>query len=261
MGASVRKYRDEVYKLRSHPEAKPYYFGPDERDSFFRVYLSILPFLMLEYIVEARFDSPIAGIMFPTGFLLFWAFYYTYYRPGLLEAKLSTAADGALSDFPKIIFGTAIWFVKATVFGVIKFATDFFWEQTPRKATLKQVPPVRMAYTRAQRPQADRTAHEPLHEKTQTNFRPRPAATPPPLKKEQAPPPLPSELISALKVLGLADCRDWRIIHHRYRELAKKYHPDHNPSEITAAGKQFQVCDAAYRKLLQSKARYFPEAK
>ncbi len=250
MGASVRKYRDEVYRLRSHPESKPFYFGPDQRDSFFRVYLSVAPFLMLEYIIEARFDSPISGIMFPTGFLLFWAYYYTYYRPGLLEAKLSTAADGALTDFPKIILGTAIWFVKATVFGLVQFATDLFFEKAPKKAPMKQMPPVRLAYTQPHRPKAEK-AKEPL--------RPRPATTPPPLRKEKPLAPLPSDVLSALKVLGLADCRDWRIIHHRYRELAKKYHPDHNPSEITAAGRQFQICDAAYRKLLRSKARYFSE--
>jgi DnaJ-class molecular chaperone len=56
--------------------------------------------------------------------------------------------------------------------------------------------------------------------------------------------------------MGIPEARDWATIQKRYRELAKKYHPDLNP-ELTQAGNRFMLYDAAYRKLEAAKFRYF----
>jgi len=71
--------------------------------------------------------------------------------------------------------------------------------------------------------------------------------------------PLPKEIESALLTLGLKNCRDWSVIHKRYRELAKQVHPDLNP-ELTAAENRFIIYDNAYRKLVAVKRRYFKTA-
>jgi len=76
-----------------------------------------------------------------------------------------------------------------------------------------------------------------------------------PEKKEPA---LPPDIQSALKILGLQNCRDWAVIHKRYRELAKQVHPDLNP-ELTAAENKFILYDSAYRKLSAVKNLYFKE--
>lgn len=68
--------------------------------------------------------------------------------------------------------------------------------------------------------------------------------------------PVPQEIEAALLVLGLKDCREWNVIHKRYRELAKQVHPDLNP-DLTAAENRFILYDGAYRKLMAVKDRYF----
>lgn len=77
-------------------------------------------------------------------------------------------------------------------------------------------------------------------------------------KKPFSPEPilLPDDIQSALIVLGLKNCRNWGVIHRRYRELAKQVHPDLNP-ELTAAENRFILYDRAYRKLLAVKKIYF----
>lgn len=245
--SAVRKYRETAYRLRAHPYTMPPEYV-DQRDSFFRVYLSIVPFLCLEYLVEASFESVASGLLFPMGYLLFWAFYYTYYRPGYLENKLSDVGNGDLSEIPRLIFGVAIWFVKVTLVELLHLMASL----------LKSV-----FYTAPARPRAVYVKVEaghtppPFHaaaasHHTGSHHRPAP--------ERPTVPPLPAELTAALHTLGLADCRDWKVIHHRYRELAKKYHPDLN-HEITAAGRHFMQFDAAYRKLLAVKGRYFHESK
>jgi len=67
---------------------------------------------------------------------------------------------------------------------------------------------------------------------------------------------LPREIENALGLLGLKGCRDWKTIHKRYRELAKKFHPDLNP-DLTTAGNRFMIYDGAYRRLTQVKDKYF----
>ena len=60
--------------------------------------------------------------------------------------------------------------------------------------------------------------------------------------------------------MGIPHERDWGLIQKRYRDLAKKYHPDLNP-ELTQAGNRFILVDAAYRKLETSKYRFFNSKK
>ncbi|MFM8270090.1 MAG: J domain-containing protein, partial [Pseudomonadota bacterium] len=67
---------------------------------------------------------------------------------------------------------------------------------------------------------------------------------------------LPKEIENALSLLGLKGCRDWNVIHKRYRELAKRFHPDLNP-DITSAGNRFMIYDGAYRRLSLVKEKYF----
>lgn len=67
---------------------------------------------------------------------------------------------------------------------------------------------------------------------------------------------LPEKILQNLSVLGLKPTRDWNLIHKRYRELAKQYHPDLNP-EVTTRGTRFMIYDAAYRNLLKFKKEYF----
>ena len=67
---------------------------------------------------------------------------------------------------------------------------------------------------------------------------------------------LPRELTNALGIMGIPEARDWSVIQKRYRELAKKFHPDLNP-DLTQAGNRFMLYDAAYRKLEAAKDRYF----
>lgn len=77
-----------------------------------------------------------------------------------------------------------------------------------------------------------------------------------PLQKTGSPQALPREVENALSLLGLKGCRDWGVIHKRYRELAKKFHPDLNP-DITTAGNRFIIYDGAYRRLNAVKEKYF----
>ncbi len=93
-------------------------------------------------------------------------------------------------------------------------------------------------------------------------------ASPPSLKKQKFVPPqipkkefqtqnqLPRDLENALGLLGLKGCRDWKKIQKRYRELAKKFHPDLNP-DLTQTGNRFIIYDGAYRKLSSVKDKYF----
>jgi len=234
MSANARHYRDHIYKMRAHPEAAAEAKAfSDGRDSFAKVYVSLAPFLALEYFTELKSDSIVSGLMFPTGYLLFWAFYYTYYRPGILEEKLSTTARPQLGAILALIFGVTIWFVKVSIVEVGEILLFQRKREKPR--------PRPAAATSSKRP-----------------------ATPPPLPgaarvvRPARPSDLPREVLIALTTLGLGDCRDWKEIHHRYRELAKRTHPDLNPNNISA-GREFMLYDSAYRRLLSVKDRYFQE--
>lgn len=77
-----------------------------------------------------------------------------------------------------------------------------------------------------------------------------------PTREHFSPSQLPRDVENALGLLGLKGCRDWKKIQKRYRELAKKFHPDLNP-DLTQTGNRFIIYDGAYRKLAAVKDQYF----
>jgi hypothetical protein len=230
----TRQYRDTVYRLRSHPHTPEVAFGVDRRDSFTMIYVSFVPFAGLEYAAEYLVSSIPAGLVFPMGFLLYWAFYYTYYRPGALETRLQrTSFFNALNLFHMLV-GTAIWLVKITVVYVGELLLSMLW--APAKTAESASPPLSYVFKQTPPP-----FEKPAHANTATFPQPEP---------------LPEEARQALAVLGLSQTSDWTEIHRRYRLLAKKFHPDLNP-EITESGSHFIRFDVAYKRLLQHRNRYF----
>lgn len=233
---NVKEYRTQLYEARNHkkvPVSADFY---DQRDSFLPVYLSMIPFLGLEYFLEVSADIP-SGLLFPTGYLLFWAFYYTYYKPNFLENKLTSPQHWDFMAIPSILLGVLIWFLKVTVVEL----THLVWRGTAVPRTSDRRQQARSQWQRAQPP-----PHR-------TGPSARPQNAPP------RPPPaslLPKEVLHSLAVLGLKEGADWDAIHRRYRELAKQYHPDLN-HDITDVGRRFMMYDAAYRKLGAVRAKYF----
>ncbi len=223
---NAKQYRSHLYQVRNHPRTKALPDFYDQRDSFVGLYLSLIPFLGLEYFFEKSVDVP-SGLIFPTGFLLFWAFYYTYYKPGILEDKLTQPHKWDLTAIPTVLIGVAIWFLKVTV---VELTHLLVRKPEPVK------PKDRRQQTRSQWTKAHSTQSMP----------PRP---PPPSL-------LPKDILHSLTLLGLKEGASWELIHHRYRELAKQYHPDLN-HDITDVGRRFMMYDAAYRKLASAKAQYF----
>lgn len=235
-----RHYREHLYQNREHPEGFDLPSGfSDGRDSFFTVYFSVVPFLGLEYLAEIKLAVIPSGVVFPVGFVIFWSFYYTFYKPNYLEGRLSSRRDWDAASVPALILGSLFWAVKTLLFAMVKAVVDRLWA----------APKPRAGYGRATAgPRPDRTAQ------------PRAAPPPPPKAAEpppppKGPPPLPKEIHDALLALGIPQCRDWATIHARYKELVKRYHPDVNP-EHTAT--KFMAFDAAYRKLSESRRKYFP---
>jgi len=227
--ANSKRYREQAYQLRGHPveEQDDFY---DNRDAFGRVYFSLIPFLAAEYFAEISYDLIPAGLVFPTGFLLFWAFYYTYYKPGFLEGRLSDRANHGIAHIPTLFLGVLIWFVKITL-TEIGHVVLFRWARAPKPQPVF-------------RPHARAHAAPPP--------RPRSVGQPPPMP----PIALPPDVLAALGTMGLNAHSDWNHIHRRYRELAKQLHPDLNP-DITGAGNRFITVDGAYRKLSSVKEKYF----
>lgn len=224
----ARQYRDTVYRLRSHPPTSP--GGPlsiDNRDSLKGVYGSLVPFITLELATEATLSVIPAGLVFPMGFLLFWAFYYTYYRPGTLEARLSGKDGWSILLLPSLLLSAIIWFIKVTVVEI----GDFLFFQ----------------HRKTPEPVVARRQACPAHPKI-SSASPRPSE-----------PPLPTDVRYALQVLGIPESRDWNEIHRRYRELAKMVHPDLNP-DLTQAGQRFMAYDIAFKKLSTYRQRYFKAA-
>ncbi len=115
MSLPPKHYREQLYRLRAHPRNDELADFKDARDSYGKVYLSILPFALLEYFFEVSFEVLPGGLVFPVGFLLFWAFYYTFYQPGFLENPLNTRAPVNLAAIPTLILGLVLWFLKATL--------------------------------------------------------------------------------------------------------------------------------------------------
>jgi hypothetical protein len=231
MALRSKEYRETIYRLKSHPQVAPPSDFVDQRDSLTHLYFSLIPFVGLEYFVEFSYELPISGLVFPMGFLLYWAFYYTYYRPGFLEDHLSESRNrkNIWAEVPSLLLGVAIWFVKVSFVEFFHFL--FIW-----------------MFSKPQKVKVHRRGHRPNLSREET--------APPPFKSGVAP--LPHEVMAALKVLGLGPCRDWNTIHHRYRDLAKRFHPDLNP-DLTSAGSRFIMYDKAYRSLLAVKSKYFTE--
>lgn len=216
---NARHYRNEAYRLHSHPSGTPSSIV-DKRDSMKGVYSSLVPFMGLELFIETSINLIPAGLVFPMGFLLFWAFFYTYYRPGSLEARLSQKDSWRPLSIPSIILSAVIWFIKVTI---VELGELIFFRAKPSAG--------------AQQPRAQKTAAAPVAPRPQFSQ-------------------LPYELRQALKILGIPESRNWDQIHRRYRELAKMYHPDLNP-EVTEAGNRFMVYDCAYKTLSVYRLRYF----
>ncbi len=214
-------YRERLYRERAHPPGDKDEFR-DYRDSFSRVYFSATFFLFAEFLAEKDFTFIPSGLIFPMGFLIFWAVYYTYYRPTTLEEKIFFPERWNWQAIPQVLFGVAIWFVKISLrdfVAVLKFP----FRAPPKRAVVPSRPVARIVYSST---------------------------------ALQNPEQLPREIQSALADLGFASQVRWEEIQHRYRQLAKRYHPDLNP-DITRSGTRFMRLDQAYRRLGAVKHRYF----
>ena len=213
------RYRKHLHEFRQHP-------GPVVQPATENgipvalLYTSLLPFLLIEFGSEFYAEKLPAGLFFPTGFFLFWAFYYTYQRPGALETRLGANATWKPHEFPALLLALVIWGAKTLLSLVSKSLIHVLY--LPPKPT----PQPKTAPPRA----------EPAYAHSE--------------------PAVPADARDALRILGLPATTDWLTIHKRYRDLAKRYHPDLNPQD-TLAGRRFMKYDAAYRSLARYRGSYF----
>jgi len=212
-------YRERLYRERAHPTEEVEFI--DYRDSFSRVYASSAFFLVGEFLAEKDFTFIPSGLIFPLGFLIFWAVYYTYYRPTVLEEKIFFRERWNWEAIPQVLFGVAIWFVKVSIGDLLAILKFPFRAPPKRQPAPRPVARIVYSATALQNPEQ-----------------------------------LPREIQSALADLGFASQVKWEEIQHRYRALAKRYHPDLNP-DITRSGTRFMRLDQAYRRLAHVKHRYF----
>jgi hypothetical protein len=185
-------------------------------------------------------------LLFPFGFLFFWAFYYTYYQPGSLEKTLSSEKKWDLTGIPMTLMSSCIWFVKVV-----------FVELTEKIISSVVVPKKQTSKTQ-QRNVFDDSKRSTSARFQNGAFDRRPQNNPPNQTRTKIAEPIeliPKDLLNALVVLGIPEAREWSLIQKRYRELAKMFHPDLNPDK-TQAGNRFMLCDAAYRKLEASRERF-----
>jgi len=217
----------------------------DERDSLLGVVISLIGFAAAEYFVEVNIDSLPGGLVFPLGFILFWAFYYTYYRPNNLENRLRPLSEMSFPNLFEVVFGVIVWFMKVTVVGAFDLLFVRWWKK-----------PVAPKAKRAQ-PKTHSTGEKKEHTGSYS-YRPRPEgfAGSAGGGAQATGPSIPSDLATALHILGIEEkAPTWDVIHKRYRELAKKLHPDLN-KDITQ-GHRFIRLDQAYRKLSAGKGTLF----
>lgn len=223
-GQQVQSYRDRLHRERAHRDDSEPHALVDYRDSFSRVYFSSGAFLAAEYVTETSLSVVPSGLIFPLGFLIFWAVYYTYYKPSFLETQLFFPERWNWNAIPVVILGVAIWFVKASLHDAVRIAKFCF-------GVRRKPPALAPALTRA--------------------------GTLAVVSKKME---LPPEVKAALEDLGFEGIVSWELIQHRYRVLAKRYHPDLNP-EITRSGNRFMRLDASYRRLASVRHRYFISSK
>jgi len=212
----------ERFSRPSHTrgEPDPWEGFVDQRDSSLAsVYLSLIPFLISEYYCELRFDRLPSGLVFPIGFLLFWAFYYTYYKPDFLEEHLNSQPAWNPTSIARVGFGVLVWFFRITVVELLHWIALRWVIRRP----VKKAPSLSLVRKK---------------EKQKSNVQG-----------------IPAELVRSLETLGLTGSPSWSEIHHRYRELAKRFHPDLNP-DVTDFGRHFIVIDKAYRSLGKEKEKY-----
>lgn len=246
---NARDYRKHLYSHRSHPAQTKAVEEASEKSAIF---LSFIAFVACEYIIQLKTERIPSGLLFPFGFLFFWAFYYTYYQPGSLEKTLSSEKKWDLSGIPLTIMSSCIWFVKIVcvelVDNMISSLINERSKAPPRRGVNRNTPPFE---TKSQTQGRTQSFQRPVNQQRQET-----------LGNHNSPPngALPREITNALGILGIPEARDWSAIQKRYRELAKKYHPDLNP-ELTQAGNRFMLYDAAYRKLEMAKERYFKNKK
>lgn len=227
MALSAKKYREHLYEYKAHPSDHSWTHDEIESDkdtrSIWVTLGSLFCFLCGEYLLQLAFKHYSSGLLFPMGFFLFWAFYYSYVRP--IQAGTSEREPLRSSVFDEML--NPITMLLKQIFRLFG-----------RGATQKKSGQRRTAY---------------VHQET---------TRPQQIFSSTNHPALPKDILHALQILGLNEqCREWDLIHHRYRELAKKYHPDLNPLEVST-GKKFILFDEAYRKLASVKTRFFvPKSK
>ena len=222
-----REYRDRLYRSRSHPDTSQEDFS-DNRDSFVTVYASLIPFIGAEYLAQLTYELIPSGLVFPVGWILFWAFFYTYYKPNVLEDKLSSTESLNPAAIFSVVIGVIIWFIKVTLVELVDLLFLRWFRPRPQPVSVRRSSPVGLAS--ASSVGVVRTS----------------------VRRK-----LPAELVKALRVLGLNDTADWPLIHRRFRELAKKYHPDLH-GDVTD-GHHFIAYQSAYRTLEGARAKFFSE--
>lgn len=225
----------------------------DARNSFVPVWISMPPFLMLEYFIELSVPSIPPALVFPVGFLLFWAFYFTYYKPNVLEDRLTDPVRRNISFPPSLILGFAIWFVRASLLEV----RYLVWESFRKNARIEQQPVSDQFRKIMQGPESFR---EPLRREgthayanPDSNAAKAAKSAPQPEPQPVARPRYPQDVQRALMVLGFEKgaAVNWTEVHKRYRFLAKKLHPDLN--DTGTQGRRFIEVDQAYRALSRRK--------
>jgi hypothetical protein len=77
-------------------------------------------------------------------------------------------------------------------------------------------------------------------------------------QKQAPPPPEPNSLLTHYRLLGVSINADWETIKQAYRRLARRYHPDLNPSP--QATHMMQRINAAYRHLMRHHEQKPPQA-
>ncbi len=186
------------------------------QDSLNNVYVSVLPFVAGEYLIEANWSWSPTGIIFPAGFLLFWTFYFIYFRAVTIDPF--NARNSNVSSFFSLMGSVFYWFIGSTLYSIF----HPFGTSKTKRAKKRALPP-RQTFRSTIRP----VPNEPIRS-------------------------LPAEVIESLKVLGLPENSHWDVIHKRYRSLAKQYHPDLHP-ELTDPALKFRRIDSAYRRLEQNR--------